>query len=323
MIDTNAALDALLKTSIEALIRGDEKRLFSYLKAASKDYSLQNTKVVSHCYHLEFDGNGRPRLDDFIEFIATQLVNYSIPPSEIEKAKKFYDDYKSTEKFSELERKARQLFTSLKNTGEGGEILLYILVENILKIPQLLCKMPLKTNPQMHYHGVDGVYGHFDSSTDMLALYWGESKMYKNVKQGIEQCFNSLKEYLLNAHSSASPQERDIQLLKDNLDLNDEKLETALASYFDKSDMNFNKVNYRGICLVGYDHDKYPKKPNELTSLDFTKILKSEMDSLNQNISEELQKHVDLDSFHIHVFLIPFASVEEFRSKFLSSIGLV
>jgi Cap4 SAVED domain len=38
-------------------------------------------------------------------------------------------------------------------------MLLYLLLEVELGIPQLLCKTPLKTNPEVHYHGVDGVHG--------------------------------------------------------------------------------------------------------------------------------------------------------------------
>ena len=36
-------------------------------------------------------------------------------------------------------------------------VLLFLLAERFLKLPQILCKMDLKTDPRMHYHGADGV----------------------------------------------------------------------------------------------------------------------------------------------------------------------
>ncbi|WP_223252149.1 Hachiman antiphage defense system protein HamA [Paracoccus mutanolyticus] len=47
------------------------------------------------------------------------------------------------------------MFTDLKSSGEGGELLLYLLTERFLGLPQILCKMSLKTSA--HYHGADGV----------------------------------------------------------------------------------------------------------------------------------------------------------------------
>ena len=61
----------------------------------------------------------------------------------------------------------------LERSGEGGELPLYLLLEMLLGLPQLLCKMPLKTSAETHLHGVDGVHGKLLPSGD-LALYWGE-----------------------------------------------------------------------------------------------------------------------------------------------------
>jgi hypothetical protein len=50
-------------------------------------------------------------------------------------------------------------------------MLLYLLLEVELGITQLLCKTPLKTNPEVHYHGVDGVYGKvIDTAVGLMAL---------------------------------------------------------------------------------------------------------------------------------------------------------
>lgn len=81
----------------------------------------------------------------------------------------------------------------MDKTGEGGEILLYILTQDILKLPQLISKMSLKTSAKMHYQGADGVHFRYNRTTGNLELYWAEAKMYQNLNAALTNCFDSLK----------------------------------------------------------------------------------------------------------------------------------
>jgi hypothetical protein len=312
----------MIAEALQNLIRGTGNELSAYLNEVCFNIKISNTKVINHCYNVHLDGNGRHRVNDFIEFIATKVVEYSIPRSQFEKAKQHLIIHNTNTELDKLRRKAEALFTDLGNTGEGGEILLYILVQEFLKIPQLFCKMPLKTNSAMHYHGVDGIHAEYDVSEQMLALYWGESKLYKDLEQGIKACFTSLKEFLIHPNSINSPQERDLQLVKDGLDLNDEKLEDAIVQYFNKDNPNFNKLQYRGICLVGFDCDKYPQLPNQMNSNDLNTLVKQEIIAWQNSLQAELANHATLETFTIHVFFVPFPSVEEFRRYFLQSLHI-
>jgi hypothetical protein len=312
----------MIEESLNKLIRGTGLDLQAYLHEVCSSQDILKTKVINHCYNVQLDGNGRHRVNDFIEFIATKVVEYSIPRSQFEKAKQHLIQHNTNTEFDKLRRKAEALFTDLSTTGEGGEILLYVLVQEFLKIPQLFCKMPLKTNPAMHYHGVDGIHAEFDATENVLALYWGESKLYKSLEEGIKACFLSLKEYLINPNSSQAPQERDLQLVKDNLDLNDEKLEDAIAEYFDKDNPNFNRLQYRGVCLIGFDYDKYPTLPNQINGNDFNKLVKKEISSWHASLQSGVLSHSTLDTFIIHVFFVPFPSVQKFREYFLQSIHI-
>ena len=84
----------------------------------------------------------------------------------------------------------------MDKTGEGGEILLYILTQDILKLPQLISKMSLKTSAKMHYQGADGVHFRYNRTTGNLELYWAEAKMYQNLNAALTNCFDSLKGFL-------------------------------------------------------------------------------------------------------------------------------
>src|SRR5690606_34993601 len=121
-------------------------------------------------------------------------------------------------------------------TGEGGEILLYILIQEFLKIPQLISKMSLKTSGALHYQGADGIHVKYDEKNDLLNLYWGEAKMYKNFNDAVKECILGIKNFLLELYSSSSVQERDLQLLTSNItnNVDDEELENILVRYFDK-----------------------------------------------------------------------------------------
>ena len=312
----------MLGKALDSLIRGTGNELPAYLKEISANISLPKTQIKTHFYHVQLDGNGNNRVLDFIEFIASRIVEYSIPRSEFEKARKYLNEHQSDAEFAKLRKKASELFVDVKNTGEGGEILLYILVQEYLRIPQLLCKMPLKTSTQMYYHGVDGIHAEYDSQSDMLALYWGESKLYQNIGAGLKSCFDSLKEYLINPNTSTSPQHRDVELIHDYLDLNDTKLQDAIVQYFDRGNEKFNKVNYRGVCLVGFDSTLYPSNPNQLNSDSLNSIFLKEIEDWKTKIIENIETYDTLNSFIIHVFLIPFPSVEDFRLNFLKAIKI-
>ena len=62
-------------------------------------------------------------------------------------------------------------------------------------MPQLLCKMSLKTNAAMHVHGADGIHGAVLPNGN-LGLCWGEAKLHANVTKAIDACFESLAPFL-------------------------------------------------------------------------------------------------------------------------------
>lgn len=302
--------------------RGDVKTFVSEVKI---NLEVEGTKAVSHCYILNLDGNGRPRTNDLAEFVALHMIDYSIPRKEIETARKFDADNNTTTAILQLGKKAKGLFTSLKKSGEGGEMLLYMLVQEFLKLPQLICKMPLKTNPEVHYHGADGIHisAELDAEgKDVLCLYWGESKLYKDIGKAIGECVESLKDFLLSTGGSDARAERDLQLMQENINsLNDERLENLLVKYFDKNDPQSNKLKFKGVCLVGFDSKKYPSSANTETVDQVKTKIETEIEAWLKKVKTSITKHQTLESFEIHVFLVPFPDVQAFRDAFLKEVG--
>lgn len=310
-IDIDAAIDRLLiKTKGELLSR---------IEQLSYNISIQDTGTKVYCHMLKIDANGHIRLKDLIDFIDTKLVEYAIPKKELDIAKQYLHETESPAKIIELKNKANTLFTDLEKTGEGGEILLYILTQEFLRLPQLISKMSLKTSGQLHYQGADGIHVGFDKEQQNLHLYWGESKMYQTISSAITACVESIKGFLLDPQGVSSVQERDLQLITSNINanVNDTDFENILVRFFDKDDDLSNHIIYKGICFIGFDSDKYPaeedlSKTTELIKAQFD----GELDSWYKLLKKGIGKYPNLEQKEIHVFLMPFPSVDKFREYF-------
>lgn len=308
-----------LHASLERLARGEPHDLGALLNTITIDDAvLEGTRASCCCHFLALDGNGRPRVNALVQELCTYVLQYSIPRSQIEEA---YAEGENSRSLIRLHNEARSLFTHLANTGEGGELLLFALAESVLQLPQVICKMSLKTNPNVHYHGSDGVHASVDPATNRLCLHWGESKIYRSFADALRECVASLAPYLREEYGDDAPQQRDMQLLRQNVDLADAALEDALKTYLDPTDPQFNELEYRGLALVGFDCDRYPATPNSMT-----------LDELNAQISElapgwgraiaSKLRESEIDTFVVHCFFVPFPSVTAFRNEFLRSLGL-
>lgn len=248
------------------------------------------------------------------------VADYAIPRAQLAKAKARDAKYNSTEAVAALVEQARRSFTDLAKTGEGGEMLLFLLAERFLKLPQILCKMDLKTDTRMHYHGADGVYAGV-TPDGILKLYWGESKLYNNAGAAIRACLNSLAPFLIEPDHEGAERERDLMLLADKADLSKPELTEALKRYFDKNSPKSKCVQYCGVALVGFDADFYPADQVKAVAEEITDAARAGLGAWRLAISERL-KTEKLEQIEIELFCLPLPSAEGFRAAFLAAMGL-
>lgn len=311
--DLYASLIPLLRTKADALD--------AYLEMVACNAVISNTHTRAHCYFITLDGNKRPRVKDFARFIGTRITNFAIPRLEIIRALNDAWHTKSAAPTDLLNMKARNLFTKLPESGEGGEILLSILAETFLRLPQLFTKMVLKTSAEMHVHGSDGIHVGVNEQNGNLAVYWGESKLYKNTAAAVNRCFYSLAPFLLDAGGSGAAQNRDLQLMRDGLSLDDPKLLEALKRYLNPDDPMFKRLEFRGLCLVGFDSDSYPTSPNSKEAHQIKAEIESAFEKNKIQILNRVTKE-QIESFVIEIFCLPFPSVDGFRKAFRAELGL-
>lgn len=313
----DAGVSGWLAERIDALARGEPDELDTYLVAIGAARALDGTQATCRCHVLTRDGNDRPRVAALTQRLAAATVDYCIPRSRIDEAVAYFNRTQKTDKLMRLSAEARHLFTSLEKSGEGGEMLLYLLLESILGLPQLLCKMPLKTSSQMHYHGADGIHGRvLEDGT--LALYWGESKLYRNATAAGAACLASLAPLLNDEGDGAA--KRDLTLVRDNLDLGDPDLTEALRRYFTEDTPEARKVRIRGAGLIGFSLEDYPT----LADQDGTTVAQ-EVAELVASWEKSAKAQIGgqkLESFEMELFFVPFPDVQAFRNALQNALGL-
>ena len=199
-------------------------------------------------------------------------------------------------------------------------MLLFLLAERFLKLPQILCKMDLKTDTRMHYHGADGVYAGV-TQKGILKLYWGESKIYGDASAAIRACLNSLAPFLIEPEHDEAERERDLILLSDKADLSNPEITDALKRYFDKSSVMSKRVQYCGAALVGFDAPFYPKDEVKAVAEEIVKASRTALTGWRNSIGERL-KLEKLDQMEIEMFCVPLPSAEGFRAAFLKAMGI-
>jgi hypothetical protein len=312
-------LPSITPTELTAALTGDPEALGVHLSLVERDVLIDGHAVKIHCHCLTVDANGRVQPRRLAEFMRNAVADYAIPRAQLARAKARDAKYNSTEAVAALVEQARRSFTDLAKTGEGGEMLLFLLAERFLKLPQILCKMDLKTDTRMHYHGADGVYAGV-TSEGILKLYWGESKVYSDAAAAIRECLSSLAPVLIEPDHEGAERERDLILLTDKADLSKPELTEALKHFFDKNSPQSTRVQYCGVALVGFDADFYPTDQVKAVADEIAAAARTGLEAWRATIGQRLETE-KLEKVEIEVFCLPLPSADGFRSAFLTAMG--
>lgn len=317
----SSASKPLIEDLLERLARGERADLGGLLHDVETDGPISGTRVRSHCHLVALDGNGRPRVAELVRRVAHHVLAYAIPRSAVAQAIEKYKKTGSSADLVRLQNQARSLFTKVKTSGEGGELLLFALAELYLKLPQLMCKMDLKTSTEMHFHGADGLHCGPGDEVGNLALYWCESKIYTDFSSAVKDCLGALAKMLLSEGGTGSSTDRDLQILDRKLDLSDSELEEALGNYLDPNHPNFNALEMRGICLVGFDCAEYPTKSNTASTIEIRQAIEQLLPDWKSRIGTRV-KSENIESFVIHFICLPLPAAENFRSLMAKELSL-
>lgn len=309
-----------LDTALRKSLRNASAKIETHLICLERDIKLSQTKTKLHCYFLPVDANGRIRMKPLAEFLRDQIINYAIPRKTIQETLEQAKETGSADAFSNLHERAKRLFTHLAKSGEGGELLLFAMAESLFGITQIICKMALKTSTSMHYHGADGVYAEARPDGG-LNLYWGESKIYGDAAAAIRSCLESLAPFLRDPDGEDAARDQDILLINEFANFSDDLLVSALKKFLDKNDKSSLMVRHCGFALSAFDCDCYPDDNIEAKSDELAAAITKQL-RIWVNNTENRVCHEKLERFDIHFICVPLPSANEFRTHFLSLLGV-
>ena len=282
---------------------------------ASKMLSTSNGFTI-RIHILRSDGNDRPDVGNLVQTLAASTLEYCIPRRQILDAQKKQKRDNSHLELMILHNKAREMFNDLKQSGEGGELLLFLLSETVLGYPQLVSKMSLKTSHKIHYQGLDGIFVSVSSDTKKLRLHFGESKLHKSFAGSIRECIESISPFLKD-QGCMDKGNRDLYIVNTYPDLGDETLTTAFKNFLDPSHEDYQSPEACAVLLAGFNVDNYPVlRANK-------EIDKEILDSINLNLTAIDQRisNAGIEQFYMDFFLLPFPCIDDFRAKLRSILG--
>ena len=311
--------DDKISQSITALLSRNEEVIWVRLNKIVEKRVIDGTNASYNIYTIKKNADGTYMLADLIDYLVCRVVDYAIPKSERDRAKKLDEKENTTRHSTQLTFKALKLFNELPKTGEGGELLLYVLTVDILRLPLIINKMSLKTSPKVHYQGADGIHVGYDSKNKTMSLYWCEAKMYKSFSRALRECLDSVEDLICGTGTLGERNTTDLNLVVSNLDKNitDREEVDLWLQFFDKEHPNSNNLKHAGICFIGFDSKGYSLSEQS----DATEIGKA-IKYWDQSLNSEMLKRSALKNHDIHIFIMPIKSVSDFRSMFLNKIGM-
>ena len=315
----SAEMDALREVLLRC-IHPEPSIVEAHLHTVERDLVLDGTKTLVHCYAPTLDGNGRIRINALAEFMRDRVLRFVIPRGEVQRAEAAKETSGDMSAYFRLHERAKRAFTTIENSGEGGEFLLFALAEKEFSLAQILSKMSLKTSTAMHYHGADGVYATVDAK-GVLSLYWGESKLYDNPTTAITDCLKSLAPHLSDGSGETAASGQDIVLLNEYADIGDDAACAILKRFLDPNDSQAQKLKICGIALVTFDNGAFPQggAPGGVWE-EIEVALKSALPNWKQHIKKRVRAE-DLTAFDIHFICLPMSRADDFRQAFLSLLG--
>jgi hypothetical protein len=307
-----------MRVALEGSLRGRSGDMAAHLRELQRDLVLDGARGKLHAYVLPRDANGRYRPEALADFLCERVVDYAIPRRRIAEAFAEHDRTGSSAAIIRLERQARALFARVAQSGEGGELLLFAMAEAVFGLSQILCKMTLKTSPQVHYHGADGVYAEARPDGG-LNIYWGESKIYGDPAAAIRECLRSLAPFLVQPTAATATRTRDVLLVNEFANFTDERLVAGLRAALDPNNPTSLSTRHCGIALTAFDCGGYACG-TDATLDDIETAIRAELPQWTSNVGNRLSAE-GLQTFDLHFICVPMPEAEAFRTYFVSQLG--
>lgn len=299
---------AIAIKKLKEYIESCDARYQACIDKIDTKFEIQGIKANLRFKYVKFDGNGVPKFSTLAEVLADHLAQYCFSIQRRGNPKNMLDH-------ARLNREARKLLRKIGTSGESGEILLYFLIESVLKAPQLVAKMDLKTNPKMEVHGSDGIHFAWNDEDGLLDIFFGEAKLEKNLSTAFKDALESISGF----HKERLD-EHELSLVTGHFKWADEKLRAKVLKYIDRQSP-VPDCRYNQACLIGWSWPRYKKlyTKDRLKFLEeFEDIYKKRANGIAKLVQEKFDDF-ELKHLRFEVFFLPFESVQAFRDEFINA----
>lgn len=281
------------------------------------EYCINGINAQIRMHYIKFDGNGVPMVKALAKMLYTYIIDYCI-------ATRNRPDPLTTRQSAKLTKQARDLFRhpevsddSPDRTGEAGELLLYFLIEAVLKAPQVVSKMELKTNHKDEVKGSDGIHARFNKETGLVDFFFGESKLYQDSSSAIAEAIKSVDQF-----HDIEMYQHEFTMVTKHFKYADDKTRDAISSLVIHGEPGPG-VSINHACLIGYDFKGFKELSNIGTP---NEILEEFLDAFikdGERLVKLIQRRFDdfgKKNIKFDVFFLPFPSVVEFRNAFNAAL---
>ena len=110
-------------------------------------------------------------------------------------------------------------------------------------------------------------------------------------------------------------------MLRSGVNLDDSALEAAIKAYLNTSNPLYKKLAFGGVGLIGFNHTCYPKHPKAADPAVIAAAVQESCVLWKKSVAKHVAAH-SLDSIEMHIFLLPFPSVDDFRKAVLKAVGV-
>ena len=276
------------------------------------DLKITGIESTVRFHYLKFDGNKQPMVKALADTLYAYIIDYCL-------SSRCRGESLTPRQSTLLTKEARNLFRhpeisddSPDKTGEAGETLLYFLLEAVVKAPQVVAKMELKTNHKDEVKGSDGIHAKWNDDLGIVDFYFGESKLYKKVSDALTAALKSIDDF-----HNIKMYEHEFNMVTKHFKYADEAVRKEISELFINGNPGVNvRVNH--ACLIGYDYEGYSKVLLESHS-ELVGKFESELLCNAKNLVDLLQKKFNVFEkkyLVFDVFFLPFPSVVDFRNAF-------
>src|ERR1051326_439761 len=268
------------------------------------------SKLTLRTYTIRFNG---PNYDatQFISFVKESIKNYVLNEREISAVERNDGD-----PFEE----ALLYFGDTDPTYDGkfGELILYLLVESILKVPMLVFKIPLSSKDQVK--GSDGIFiGNYNETP---AILLGEAKSWGELGAALNSAFDSLHRFYDKNGDKKLRYEYLVSKKGIRVDLSREELDYLYDCFtLGSSENNKRSVVHPVLIIYNDTRTKNIKSDDPYTAENELKnLIADKLSEYFQELKSLCAKYKDVGAVYLDFFFIPMNDVDMFKRELYTAI---